>query len=77
MTGWRIGWVAGDPELVALYRKVKTNIDSGTPTFIQNAGFVWAAILLPLVKIRTGKDSCGTGDAILTGGRGVSPTQKS
>ena len=37
MTGWRIGWAAGDPRIVALFRKVKTNIDSGTPTFIQDA----------------------------------------
>ena len=37
MTGWRIGWVAGDEELVAAFRKVKTNVDSGTPTFIQDA----------------------------------------
>jgi LL-diaminopimelate aminotransferase len=37
MTGYRIGWVMGDRELVAIFRKVKTNIDSGTPTFIQDA----------------------------------------
>jgi LL-diaminopimelate aminotransferase len=37
MTTYRVGWVAGDPELVAHYRKAKTNIDSGTPTFIQDA----------------------------------------
>jgi LL-diaminopimelate aminotransferase len=37
MTGYRIGWVMGDPELVAVFRKVKTNIDSGTPTFIQDS----------------------------------------
>lgn len=37
MTGWRIGWVAGDAAAVALFRKVKTNIDSGTPTFVQDA----------------------------------------
>lgn len=37
MTGWRIGWVAGDEALVSMFRKVKTNIDSGTPTFIQDA----------------------------------------
>ena len=36
MTTYRIGWVAGDPDLVALFRQVKTNIDSGTPTFIQD-----------------------------------------
>ncbi len=37
MTGWRVGWVAGDAAAVALFRKVKTNIDSGTPTFVQDA----------------------------------------
>jgi len=37
MTGWRIGWVAGDEALVDIFRRVKTNIDSGTPTFIQDA----------------------------------------
>jgi LL-diaminopimelate aminotransferase len=37
MTGWRVGFAAGDPALVALFRKVKTNIDSGTPTFVQDA----------------------------------------
>ena len=36
MTGYRIGWVAGDPRLVALFKKVKTNIDSGTPNFVQD-----------------------------------------
>ncbi len=36
MTCYRIGWVMGDPELIANFRKVKTNIDSGTPTFIQD-----------------------------------------
>ena len=37
MTGWRVGWAAGDAAALALFRKVKTNIDSGTPTFIQDA----------------------------------------
>ena len=36
MTTYRVGWVAGDPDLVALFRKVKTNVDSGTPTFVQD-----------------------------------------
>jgi LL-diaminopimelate aminotransferase len=36
MTGWRVGWVAGDARLVSLFRKVKTNIDSGTATFVQD-----------------------------------------
>ena len=37
MTGWRVGWVAGDERIVATFKKVKTNIDSGTPNFIQEA----------------------------------------
>ncbi len=37
MTGYRIGWIAGDREIIAAFRKLKTNIDSGTPTFIQDA----------------------------------------
>lgn len=37
MTGWRVGWTAGDAAAIAAFRKVKTNIDSGTPTFVQDA----------------------------------------
>jgi LL-diaminopimelate aminotransferase len=37
MTGWRVGFTAGDPRAIGAFRKVKTNIDSGTPTFIQDA----------------------------------------
>ena len=37
MTGWRVGWIAGDERIVSLFRKLKTNVDSGTPTFIQDA----------------------------------------
>jgi LL-diaminopimelate aminotransferase len=29
MTGWRIGWVAGNQELIEQYRRLKTNMDSG------------------------------------------------
>ncbi|WPX96312.1 aminotransferase class I/II-fold pyridoxal phosphate-dependent enzyme [Candidatus Bandiella euplotis] len=36
MTGYRIGFVAGDERIVSGFKKVKTNIDSGTPTFIQD-----------------------------------------
>ncbi|MBU0754827.1 MAG: aminotransferase class I/II-fold pyridoxal phosphate-dependent enzyme [Planctomycetes bacterium] len=36
MTGYRCGWVAGDPEAIAVYRKLKTNIDSGVPRFVQD-----------------------------------------
>ncbi|MCR4314846.1 MAG: aminotransferase class I/II-fold pyridoxal phosphate-dependent enzyme [Planctomycetes bacterium] len=38
MTGYRIGWVSGDARIVSAFKKVKTNIDSGTPWFIQDAG---------------------------------------
>ncbi|HQG14037.1 MAG TPA: aminotransferase class I/II-fold pyridoxal phosphate-dependent enzyme [bacterium] len=37
MTGYRVGWVAGDSEIVGAFKKLKTNLDSGTPTFIQDA----------------------------------------
>ncbi len=37
MTGWRVGWTAGDASAIAAFRKVKANIDSGTPTFLQDA----------------------------------------
>ncbi len=36
MTGHRVGWVAGDRRLVDLFKKFKTNIDSGTATFVQD-----------------------------------------
>jgi LL-diaminopimelate aminotransferase len=29
MTGWRIAWMAGNPEVVERYRQLKTNLDSG------------------------------------------------
>jgi LL-diaminopimelate aminotransferase len=37
MTGWRVGFVAGDEQAVSLFKKIKTNVDSGTPSFIQDA----------------------------------------
>ncbi|HNZ03388.1 MAG TPA: aminotransferase class I/II-fold pyridoxal phosphate-dependent enzyme [Myxococcota bacterium] len=36
MTCHRVGWVCGDERVVALFKKLKTNIDSGTATFIQD-----------------------------------------
>ncbi|MCX6753546.1 MAG: aminotransferase class I/II-fold pyridoxal phosphate-dependent enzyme [Candidatus Nomurabacteria bacterium] len=35
MTGYRVGWVAGDENIIEKFKKLKTNIDSGTPDFIQ------------------------------------------
>ncbi|HKB20809.1 MAG TPA: aminotransferase class I/II-fold pyridoxal phosphate-dependent enzyme, partial [Gaiellaceae bacterium] len=29
MTGWRTGWIAGNPDVVERYRQLKTNLDSG------------------------------------------------
>ncbi|MCM8796445.1 MAG: LL-diaminopimelate aminotransferase, partial [Candidatus Omnitrophica bacterium] len=38
MTGWRIGWACGNPELIAGLAKVKSNLDSGVFSAIQLAG---------------------------------------
>ena len=38
MTGWRIGWAVGNPELVAAVTRVKTFADTGVPFSIQHAG---------------------------------------
>ncbi len=38
MTGWRIGWVCGNADIVAGIAKVKSNIDSGIFSAIQEAG---------------------------------------
>jgi LL-diaminopimelate aminotransferase len=37
MTGYRIGWAAGDADIIAQFKKLKTNIDSGTANFVQEA----------------------------------------
>jgi LL-diaminopimelate aminotransferase len=39
MTGWRVGWIAGNAALVAALGRLKTNIDSGIFQAVQ-----WAAI---------------------------------
>jgi len=38
MTGWRIGWLAGNAEVVERYRQLKTNLDSGMFDALQLAG---------------------------------------
>lgn len=40
MTGYRVGFVCGDPDLIATFKRVKTNVDSGTPNFVQDAATV-------------------------------------
>jgi LL-diaminopimelate aminotransferase len=37
MTGWRIGWIAGNAEVVERYRHLKTNLDSGMWDALQHA----------------------------------------
>ncbi len=37
MTGFRCGWIAGNAEIINGLRKVKSQIDSGCPIFIQKA----------------------------------------
>lgn len=40
MTGYRVGFVAGDAKIIEGFRKVKTNIDSGTPVFVQDVASI-------------------------------------
>jgi LL-diaminopimelate aminotransferase len=37
MTGWRVGWIAGNGDVVERYRRLKTNLDSGMFDAIQLA----------------------------------------
>ncbi len=37
MTGYRVGWACGDQQIVSALGKVKVNMDSGTPCFVQTA----------------------------------------
>ena len=37
MTGYRIGFVCGDENLIKIFKRLKTNIDSGVPNMIQDA----------------------------------------
>jgi LL-diaminopimelate aminotransferase len=38
MTGWRVGWVAGNADVVEQFRRLKTNLDSGMSDALQLAG---------------------------------------
>ncbi|MCA8914984.1 MAG: aminotransferase class I/II-fold pyridoxal phosphate-dependent enzyme [Planctomycetes bacterium] len=52
MTGWRIGWAAGDKRAIDIFKKVKTNIDSGTPNFVQDAAIAALADEKHVDKLR-------------------------
>ena len=54
MTGWRLGWAAGNKELVAGLGKVKTNVDSGQFGAVQDAGI--AALNLPEEEVEKLRD---------------------
>jgi LL-diaminopimelate aminotransferase len=38
MTGWRVGWIAGNANVIERYRHLKTNLDSGMFEALQLAG---------------------------------------
>ncbi len=38
MTGWRLGWAAGNPQVIEALARIKSNIDSGVFTAVQHAG---------------------------------------
>ncbi len=49
MTGWRVGWVAGNAEVIAALGKVKQNVDSGVFGAVQDAAIAalasdWAPV---------------------------------
>ena len=54
MTSYRVGWLAGDERIVNIFKKVKTNIDSGTATFIQDAA---SAALLDETHVKQFRES--------------------
>ncbi len=38
MTGWRIGWIAGSPEIISIFGKLKSTIDTGIFKALQLTG---------------------------------------
>lgn len=52
MTSYRVGFVAGDERIISGFKKVKTNIDSGTPTFIQDVATLALNDQMEVLKMR-------------------------
>ncbi|NUO08172.1 MAG: aminotransferase class I/II-fold pyridoxal phosphate-dependent enzyme [Candidatus Brocadia sp.] len=52
MTCYRAGWVAGDKQIIDIFKKVKTNIDSGTATFIQDGAIAALSDEMHVEKMR-------------------------
>jgi LL-diaminopimelate aminotransferase len=40
MTGWRVGYMAGDADIIAMFLSAKENMDSGCANFVQKAAAV-------------------------------------
>ncbi|MCF6154730.1 MAG: aminotransferase class I/II-fold pyridoxal phosphate-dependent enzyme [Candidatus Brocadia sp.] len=53
MTCYRVGWVVGDKQIIDIFKKVKTNIDSGTATFIQDGAIAALSDETHVEKMRT------------------------
>jgi LL-diaminopimelate aminotransferase len=52
MTGYRVGFCTGDSQLIGSLQKVKTNIDSGVPWFIQDAAIAALCDTIHVEKLR-------------------------
>jgi aspartate/methionine/tyrosine aminotransferase len=55
MAGWRVGWMCGNPKVVAAVEKFKSFLDYGVPTFTQLSGIAalesWPESIHPTVKV--------------------------
>jgi len=55
MAGWRIGWMCGNPRIVAAVEKFKSFLDYGAPTFIQLSAVAalegWPDNVRPTVQV--------------------------
>lgn len=55
MAGWRVGWMCGNPRVIAAVEKFKSFLDYGAPTFIQLSAVAaldqWPEIVQPTVRI--------------------------
>jgi LL-diaminopimelate aminotransferase len=55
MAGWRIGWMCGNPRIVAAVEKFKSFLDYGAPTFIQLSAVAalenWPADVEPTLAV--------------------------
>ncbi|MHC4943647.1 MAG: aminotransferase class I/II-fold pyridoxal phosphate-dependent enzyme [Planctomycetota bacterium] len=56
MTGYRCGWVTGDPEAVAIFKRLKTNVDSGAPRFVQDGAVAALEDEAHVEELRKGYD---------------------